>query len=115
MKLWELISAFRSEQPHLDSVFAPRSNYPLSEAYADFDSIVEKQERAVLDSVVPAQIIREVAAGSCQVFSLSSDGVLRGFSASSTDMALTALQVVDRYGGSIIEEVNEKGSARVTG
>ena len=50
-----------------------------------------------------------------QAFSLSSDGTLRLSRGATGGEILSALGVVMRFGGSVIEEVHEYGSARVGG
>ena len=112
MKFWELISAFRSERSVFDAVFAEHSDHGFSAHYANFDTLVSAQNRDVLDSVVPQELLLLIASRSKQKFYLSADGTLRLAHPAMEVRILTALDVVERFGGSVIEEVHAFGSAR---
>ena len=77
MKFWELISAFRTERNLLDTVFANQFEHGFSDHYANFDTLVDSQNREILDAAVPDVLVELVAARSMQTFSLSNDGTLR--------------------------------------
>ena len=117
MKLWELVSAFREHRAIVREVLAgPRWRDPYLEHFDRFDSQVRSQDRGTLDEVLPTELTREVAAliPDRYVYDVS-ERVLR--SAPTTSDArgevLTTLEVHDRFGGSVIEDVLEYGSARI--
>ena len=115
MKFWELVSAFRNERNILAAVFAEQPEHQFSAHYANFDTLVARQERDVLDAAVPDDLVSLVATRSSQTFSLSGDGTLRSAQRTLDGQILSAIDVVNRFGGSVIEEVHERGSARVGG
>jgi len=115
MKFWELVSAFRSESNLLDAVFGEHLDHEFSAHYANFDALVDNQNRDILDAAIPDAFVSLVATRSTQTFSLSADGTLRSAQHASTGQILSAIDVVNRFGGSVIEEVHEYGSARVGG
>jgi hypothetical protein len=121
MKLWEAVSAFR-EFPHvLAEVFASdtwRARY--QERFSRFDELVHVQDRSALDYYLPLELTRDIARR-CQglTFSYSPEsGRLHRRTPDPAEdpnaITLSALDVHDRFGGSIIEEVLEYGSAKVT-
>ena len=115
MKFWELVSAFRSERNILDAVFAEQPENEFSTHYANFDALVASQNRDVLDAALPDDLVSPVATRSTQTFSLSADGLLRSAQYASDGQIISAIDVVNRFGGSVIEEVLERGSSRVGG
>lgn len=117
MKLWELVSAFRDHRAIVREVLAaPRWKDPYLEHFDRFDSLVRSQDRGTLDEVLPTELTREVAA-------LIPDRYLYDVTARTLRAAppmpdgqgevLTTLEVHDRFGGHVIEEVLEYGSARI--
>ena len=73
-----------------------------------------------MDSPLPIELTREIARrceGFCFYFSPDTRSLRRataGLAADAGAITLTALDVHDRFGGSVIEAVLEYGSARVT-
>jgi len=112
MKFWELISAFRSERSVLAAVFAEHSEREFSAHYANFAAVVGGRSARVPHAVVPPELVSLMASRSKQEFSLSPDGALRLAHAATNGRILTVLDVVERFGGSVIEEIHEFGSAR---
>ena len=112
MKFWELVSAFRTEQSVLDAVFAEHPDHEFSGHYANFNALVDSQNRDVLDATVPDELVLLVASRSTRTFSLSADGTLRLARTELDGQILSAVDVVERFGGSVIEKVHEYGSAR---
>jgi hypothetical protein len=119
MRFWELVSAFRDWPDVLRDVFATepwRRHYlPL---YEQYNELVNRQDRDVLDAPVPLALSREVSARCPQRFIFDpASRVLRcarpGEPSAASRVVMTALQVHDGFGGSVIEEVFEKGSARI--
>ena len=115
MKFWELVSAFRSESSLLETVIAEHASPEFRSQYAKFDQFVHDQNRVILDATVPDELVRQIASRSLLTFSLDSTGILRASGSSHVGRTLSALDVVERFGGSVIEEVLERGSSHVGG
>ncbi len=119
MKLWETVSAFRDFGSVLQDVFGSerwRASYGAS--YARFDELVRAQDRSLLDAELPIELTREIAARCPHLqFRLTEDGWLRRHLSNARfrdgGEALSAIEVHDRFGGSLIEEVLERGSTRI--
>lgn len=120
MKFWEAISAFRDDPEALDRVLGSdrwRSEY--YKLYSHFDEHVREQRRDVMDMLLPLELTREIAANchkkrfwydpSRQELRVAEEGIL----IPGKYIEMTALEVYDRFGGSMIEEVCEYGSAQV--
>ena len=115
MKFWELISAFRGFEEQVSETLAKaRWNQPYSEWYRNKSQLIDNQEREKLDAPIPEDLVLEVAQaiGDRQVFYLNED-ILRNRLHSPNDTRLTVLEVVKRYGGSIVEGVMEYGSFKI--
>ena len=120
MKFWEAVSAFRDDKETLDEVFgSDKWRTAYFESYSHFDELVRKQDRTVLDALLPLELTHEIAARYHKAkFSFSPrDRILRAASAERVTgdnlLEMTALEVHDQFGGSVIEEVSEYGSAHV--
>ena len=119
MRFWELMSAFRDWPDLLREVLASepwRGDY--LGLHARYSELVARQDRGVLDAPVPLGLSREAAARCPQRFAY--DPVSRqlrlagpGASGAAGPVELTALEVHDRFGGSVIEEVFEKSCTRI--
>ena len=117
MKFWELVSAFRSEEDLLVSIFSTaRWREPYLQYWLSSNQLVSEQRRDILDALVPVDLSREVAARSrLRFFYHPTDRILRSRPTQpGQHSSMTALEIHDRFGGSIIEEVLEYGSATVT-
>ncbi len=120
MKFWEVHSAFRDDTATLDEVFgSDKWRTAYFEAYSQFDDLVQKQDRAILDALLPLELTHEIAARYHKVkfhFSLR-DRILRvarpGYIPGDDLLEMTALEVHDQFGGSVIEEVFERGLADI--
>jgi hypothetical protein len=120
MKFWEVVSAFRDEPDILATVFGGdrwRSEY--HELYSHFDELVSEQRRDVMDMRLPLELTREIAAN-CHKKRFWYDPTRQElrvadevFLIPGRYIEMTALEVHDRFGGSMIEEVYEYGSAQV--
>jgi len=118
MKFWETISAFRDDPEALTKVFGSdqwRADY--YELYSHFDELVEEQRRDVLGVLLPLELTQEIAAHyqkrkfwfDPRQQELRAAG--EGLPIPGEYIEMTALEVHDRFGGSVIEEVREYGSA----
>ena len=119
MKLWEAVSAFHTCGSVLQDVFSSeRWRESFSVSFSRFGELVHTQDRNMLDSYLPIELTREIAARCPQLqFSLSKDGQLRRSmpedELSGDVTMLSAVDVHDQFGGSLIEEVLEYGSAKI--
>ena len=113
MKFWELVSVCREEPELLQRL----SGNPAWAQYlawaADFDRLVQTQDRSTLDSEVSDDAARHVLAGSRATYFLS-NGYLRTNRLDPGDQTMNSVDVFDRYGGSLLEDVNERGAVPVS-
>lgn len=124
MKLWEAVSAFDRTSPGL--TFSVVSRQPWRGEYLPLFTPIGTpiHEREVLDRFLPVALTHEIAALSEIKFFLESDpewgnmyllsASRRGSSLGSHIDPISSVDVHDRFGGAVIEEVLEKGSAWVT-
>jgi hypothetical protein len=120
MKLWETVSAFREFPTALAEVFrSDRWSATYGDSFSRYAELVRTQDRATLDGHLPVELTREIAQrcdGLQFCFSPDTSSLRRATRALPADaglVTLTALDVHDRFGGSVIEEVLEYGSATV--
>jgi hypothetical protein len=106
MRFWELVSFLRSEPSALQHL----GDRPEWSVFADwqrnFTALVRRQDRSSLDTELSDDLCRHILSFSSQRFEVI-DGHLRA----SEGGRFSALNVYDRYGGWILEEVSEFGSA----
>lgn len=112
MKFWELDSICR-DQPRLFAKVLSKQCWRDFEAiYKDFPELVRKQDRTKLDAVVPKKLSIEVLEQHPgQVF--RSDNILRSYRLTPDDQSVRYLDIFQQHGGSILEEILEKGSKKV--
>jgi hypothetical protein len=112
MKFWELMAVCQ-EEPELLARLADRPEWGQ---YLDWwrreDSLINNQERDKLDRELPDELCRHILAPSSARYRIS-NGHLQRVPANSAEPTYSAVEIYDRYGGSVLEEVKEKGSARV--
>ena len=118
MKFWELTSIFRTEPHILDTVLSNPQWLPFQSAYAQFSALVATQDRTIQDAEVPAALARAVASQTQLRFRYYPEmKLLRlfepDFFPEQASQELNALEVYERFGGSCMEEVLEKGSCVV--
>ena len=118
MKFWELTSTFRTEPHILDTVLSDPQWLPFQSAYAQLSTLVATQNRTILYAEVPDALARAVASQSQLRFRYYPEmKLLRllepDFFPEQVSQALNALEVYNRFGGSCMEEVLEKGSCVV--
>jgi hypothetical protein len=121
MKLWEVMSAFRDRKDILAKVFgSARWRDDYGEIYQNFYELVSRQDRQVLDAPVPIELSREIAAlYPAQFLFYPARGIVREASIDRLPdeqrIEMTALEVHDRFGSSVIEEILERSYAQVRG
>lgn len=120
MKFWETLSAFREFPTALAEVFgSDRWGATYGDSFSRYAELVRIQDRAALDSHLPIELTREIAQrcdGLMFCFSTETGSLrrtTRELPAEAGVIILTALDVHDRFGGSIIEQVLEYGSATI--
>ncbi len=120
MKFWEMVSTFRDQNTVLESVLRSQKwQAGFWEKYQEFEGLIERQDRQILDAFVPIELSREIAAQCHEInfYFNPEKGTLHklvnGEGHDNKHIVMTALEVHDQFGGSIIEEVLEKGSANV--
>ena len=119
MKFWEVLSAFRDRQDVLQEVFSRdewRDVY--LESYTNWDELVRNQDRTILDAPVPVELSREIASRFDERFVFDPHTrILQSSTHPVVDsldgLEMSALEVHDRFGGSVIEEVLEYGSLHI--
>ena len=120
MKFWEMLSAFRDQKTVLEKVLrSPKWQAEFWKKYQEIDQLTKRQDRQILDALIPVELSREIAAQCLEMkfYFNPQEGTLHKL-ARKTDsdnkyIVMTALEVHDQFGGSIIEEVLEKGLANV--
>jgi hypothetical protein len=116
MTLWELASAFRSESSMVQKELDRTGYTDLAGWHRNLTEHIRHRNRIALDAVVPDDLCRRIASRSRMQFSLSSDGWLcvTGYLGAPDEVELlSALDVLVRYGGRCLEELQEYGSCRV--
>jgi len=115
MKFWELTSAFRDYEKQLGVVLnADRWKTPFGEWFGDIDNLVENQLREKLDYELPDELVLEIARAVGSSLNLYlGQGYLRSHRHDTADIELSALQVVQSYGGEALEEALEKSMVEV--
>jgi len=116
MKLWNLVSFLRTEQSILKTIFSDAKWSSYEEVFRNFDALVQKQDRAVLDAELPDALCRQALSLSKRKYTLDRDHLSRipdAYNTYETTKLLTALNVYDSFGGECLEEVEESGSCRV--
>jgi hypothetical protein len=120
MKFWELVSSFREEPwAVLEVVSRPEWQEPYRRWLGAYNQLIDREDREVLDALVPEALSREVARLCSRRFAYSPLwGVVReswpeGGRNPGPLEDLSALEVHDRFGGWVIEEIGEFGSMSV--
>jgi hypothetical protein len=112
VKFWELGSVCRAEPQLMERLADNPAWATYLEWLRDFARIVNEQDRGKLDSPVPLAACKHVLAGS-RIRYFMSGGYLRMVRAGPSDRVLSAVEVLELYGGSLLEDVREYGLARV--
>ena len=121
MRFWETISAFRDDPETLRSVLdSEKWHTPYGDWNSHFDEYVRRQDQQILDALLPIELTREIAARYHKIdfYFYPKLRILRMIKRDSLPnqrtIEMTALEVHDQFGGSVIEEVLEYGSAYIT-
>jgi hypothetical protein len=121
MRFWELTSAFREEENILKIVLLQSKWKSFLDNYENLEAIVRRQNREILGQEIPHQLLFEVCSKSHKKFwyypnrepKLLSTFPWQLKSSNELFEILNALDVLNRFGGSIIEEVHERSYTEV--
>lgn len=111
MKFWELVSVCRERPNILDQVILAEKWPEFYEWYSNYNSLVREQDRKKLDTVIPDALAEEVLSKIPEVLYRSGDHLCSYPLGENSEVSY--LEVYHKFGGSIIEEVLEKGSAKI--
>jgi hypothetical protein len=115
MKFWQLGSVCRSQPGLIDTALRTDTHWcAWADKFAQFDQLVEAQDRRALDAELPDDLVRLVLSKLPVHFYLSSDGWLRSWAFDPLTKPVSALEAFAAYGGEAIEDALEKGSCRVS-
>jgi len=115
MKLWQLVSVMNRNIPVILTTASAHAEWRfVAEWLAQYDTIVDTQDRAKLDHELADHLVRITLGNSDLKCYLSNDGWLRSWRMSQDDKLLSALEAFDKYGGVALEEACEKGSVEVS-
>lgn len=112
MKFWELMSLCRSEPEVLDRLRDRPEWSEFDEWRRAYPELVDAQDRERLDFELPDELCRYVLSASITRYRLS-EGYLHTTRSQVPGTELSTLEAFDRYGGSFLEEVQERGMAPV--
>jgi hypothetical protein len=112
MRFWQLTSYFRSEEHLLREVLSNPKWSLYANWFKNFAWLVNNQDRAVLDSELPAELCRAALSLTKRKYLIRAGHLYEAFNPEETgkEPCLTALEIYDRYGGECLEEVAEKSS-----
>ncbi len=115
MKLWQLMAIMDGDKALLQSIASSQSSWRQFGIWIDdFEKLVREQDRSKLDYVLPDDMVRLALVRSEKVCFLDMDGWLRSWRMSPDDVMLTALEVYQRFGCDVLEEIFEKGGVAVS-
>lgn len=112
MKFWQLISVCEELEIKLDLVNLDKKWKKIVDWYKSFDDIVDKQDRSILDCIVPSDLCLDIFSNSKKVYYLS-EGFLRKKPLSSLDKRLSVIDIFNQFGGAVLEEMLETGLVEI--
>lgn len=116
MKLWQLVSVM-SQNNHIGAIKSVASSKPQWLEFAawleDWDALVDTQDRAKLDYVLPEDLVLSVLERSDLPCFLSNNCVMRSWRFSPIDVSISLAEAYRRYGGDVLEQAFEHGSIAV--
>ena len=115
MKFWQLTSITSENRDLIERVAksdAAWSEY--GEWASNLESIVQRQDRAILDRPVRNDFVFAVLNLFTRKMYVSHDGRLRSRSLGEGEEVISVSEAVRRYGGDAVEDALEYGSAYVT-
>ncbi|GAA3260826.1 hypothetical protein ACFO1B_55950 [Dactylosporangium siamense] len=112
MKFWELFSVARTAP---DAMLRLGDMPEWTEYLAwwhDRAALIRARDNAKLDLEMPDEACRHVLEAVPNRYWIAG-GTIRGVREGTPEPTYSAVEIFDRFGGSILEEVDERGSARV--
>lgn len=111
MKFWELDSIFRGErQQALEKMLSDKRWQNFKNDLAIIDDLITRQDRSKLDQEIPESLMIEALEQLDSTFVIKRNHLML---ADAGEQGLSAVEVARRFGGSIIEDVQEYGSVPV--
>ena len=112
MKFWELVSIMRTQPADLENILHNEQWSLYREWLANWSQIVDKQDRQILDAMVPEELARAAMTHLRDRFQVR-NGYLHGCSKSFVPSdSISALEAYINFGGTTIETTLEKGIAK---
>jgi len=112
MRFWELASVCRGERHLLERLADRPERAEFLQWTHESDRLVANQDREKLDYELPDEACRHVLSESRRHYYIS-EGYLRIRPWGTTEAVLSAVDVLDRYGGRVLEDVHEYGLVNV--
>jgi len=116
MKLWQLVSVM-TQNNSIEAIKSVASSKPQWREFAawlgNWDALVDTQDRAKLDYVLPDDLVLSVLERSDLLCFLSNNGVMRSWRFSPVDVSISLAEAYRRYGGDALEQAFEYGSIAV--
>ena len=110
VRFWELMSVCGADPVMLAAIRSAPEGERFIAWIDDFDRLVMDRDRERLDFEVPDSVCLLAFRASTKTYFLTPDGRLRWSSLHGDETEMSAVEVFLRFGGSVIEEVQEKGS-----
>jgi len=119
MKLWELISIFRTERDRIKDVLIEQGRTEFLRSFETIDEQIKNQNRHLLDQEVTIDLVKEICNRSNIKFWLYVDNnelILSSYKRNSDEAfdLLRPLDIIERYNnGSLMEEALEFGTTKI--
>ena len=115
MKLWQLVSVLGEKNIQLiRGLASAHAQWQfVADWLAQYEVLVDTQDRAKLDYELPDPFVGLLLAKSALIYYLSTDGWLRSWQEYPDDKLITALDAFELFGEQALEEAYEKGSFEV--
>lgn len=110
MSFWQLVSIFRDDPFSLERLFQTTKWNMYFDWFKNFARHVNQQDRQILDTVLPSELVNEAMQCCCLQFLVRDGFLYRWREKTAVQGVLSATDVYNRYGGAAIEEVLEFGS-----
>jgi len=112
MKFWQLVSVCRELNLPLESLELGEDGDILKSWYADYSTIVQNQDRSILDHEIPDTLCESIIAHSDAEYYFS-EGYLRKQKLTDRDQRMSVSDIVHKFGGGKLEEMMEYGLVQV--
>jgi hypothetical protein len=116
MKFWELVSLFRDETEVLEKGFAEKRWSDFQDMFYDYDFLVSAKHDEVLDKIVPDLLMQKLAALSSKqyIFDAKNNVLKRHLATDKPNTDVLSMQaVIEKFGDTFLEEIEEKGSFKL--